>query len=104
MLALANPGYLTLDGDLTSQPVSDTSQTYPEAAYGHMDDNQLVLGYQVAKVGLRSRTYCRLMLSSALHPGDVVSCMQVKALIGTAEEQAGGAASLASHGFAVSVT
>jgi hypothetical protein len=89
MLALANPGYLTLDGDLTSQPVSDTSHTYPDAAYGHMDANQLGLGYQVAKVGLRSRSYGRLMLSSALHPGDVVSCTQVKALIGAAEAQLG---------------
>jgi hypothetical protein len=89
MLALANPGYLTLDSDLTSQPVSDTSETYPDAAYGHMDNNQLGLGYQVAKVGLRSRTYGRLMLSSALHPGDVVSCTQVKALIRAAEERMG---------------
>ena len=89
MLALANPGYVILDGDLTPQPVSDTSTTYPDAAFGHMDDKQIGLGYQVAKVGLRSHTYGRLMLSSALHPGDVVSCTQVKALIGMAEEQIG---------------
>lgn len=89
MLALAHPGYLVLDGDLTPQPVSDTSTTYPDAAYGHMDDNQLGQGYQVAKVSLRSRTYTRLMLSSAMHPGNVVSCTQVQALIQAAETQLG---------------
>ena len=89
MLALANPGYLVLDGDLTPQPVSDTSVSYPDAAYGYMDGNELGLGYQVAKISLRSRTYSRLMLSSALHPGNVVSCTQVQALIQAAEAQLG---------------
>ena len=89
MLSLANPGYLTLDGDLTAQPVSDTSTTYPGAAYGHMDNNQVGQGYQVAKVGFRSPTYGRLMLSSALHPGDVVSCTQAKALVLAAETRIG---------------
>lgn len=27
-----------LDGDLTGIPVSNTSQTYPNAAFGHMND------------------------------------------------------------------
>ncbi len=89
MLALANPGYLTLDGDLTAQPVSDTSTTYPNAAYGHMDENQLGQGYQVAKVSLRAPTYGRLMLSSTLHPGDVVSCTQAKTLVQAAEARVG---------------
>ncbi len=89
MLALASPGYLILDGDLTSQPVSDTSTTYPDADYGHMHDNALGLGYQVAKVSLRSRTYGRLLLASALHPGNVVACTQAQALIQAAEKQLG---------------
>ncbi len=33
-----------LDGDLTGIPVSNTSQTYPHAAFGHMDD-EIRLGY-----------------------------------------------------------
>jgi hypothetical protein len=89
MLALAHAGYLTLDGDLTAQPVSDTATTYPDAAYGHMDENEVGLGYQIAKVSLRSPTDGRLMLSSALHPGDVVSCTQTKALIQAAEARIG---------------
>ena len=87
MMALA--GYLTLDGDLTAQPVSDTATTYPDAAYGHMDENEVGLGYQVAKVSMRSPTDGRLMLSSALHPGDVVSCTQTKALVQAAEARIG---------------
>jgi hypothetical protein len=89
MLALANPGYLILDGDLTAQPVSDTSTDYPGAAYGHMDENKVGQGYQIAKVSMYSPTYGRLMLSSALHPGNVVSCTQAKALIQAAEARIG---------------
>lgn len=88
MLSLARSGYLVLDGDLTPLPVSNTSTTYPEAAYGHMDD-QLRLGYQVAKVALCSHSYGRLMLASTIHPGDVVSCTQTRSLVGMAEKQLG---------------
>ena len=35
---------LRIDGDLTGLPVSNTSRTYPNAAYGHMDD-EIRLGY-----------------------------------------------------------
>src|SRR5258707_3586836 len=38
-----------MDGDLTGIPVSNTSQTYPHAAFGHMDD-QIRLGYQAGVV------------------------------------------------------
>jgi hypothetical protein len=48
-------GYLELDGDLSPRPVSNTSQTYPEASFGHMND-QLRLGYQAAIVSMRSPT------------------------------------------------
>jgi hypothetical protein len=51
------------DGDLTGLPVSNTSQTYPNAAFGHMD-NEIRLGYQAALVSLESPTYRRLWLSS----------------------------------------
>ncbi len=40
---------LRLDGDLTGLPVSNTSQTYPNAAFGHMDD-EIRLGYQAGVV------------------------------------------------------
>ena len=36
---------LEYDGDLTGLPVSNTSRTYPNAAYGHMSD-EIRLGYQ----------------------------------------------------------
>jgi hypothetical protein len=73
-----------LDGDLTGIPVSNTSQTYPHAAFGHMND-EIRLGYQAALVSLASPTYGRLWLSVAHHPGDTVSCTQAEALVLAAE-------------------
>jgi hypothetical protein len=75
---------LCLDGDLTGLPVSNTSRTYPNAAYGHMDD-EIRLGYQAGVVSLKSPTYGRLWLSIAHHPGDVVSSTQAEALVLAAE-------------------
>jgi hypothetical protein len=75
---------LRLDGDLTGIPVSNTSQTYPHAAFGHMDD-EIRLGYQAGLVSLQSPTYGRLWLSVAHHPGDTVSCTQAEALVLAAE-------------------
>lgn len=77
-----------LDGDLTGLPVSNTSQTYPNAAFGHMDDD-IRLGYQAAVVSLESPTYTRLWLSGAHHPGDTVSCTQAEALVLAAEARTG---------------
>jgi hypothetical protein len=45
---------LIYDLDLTGQPVSSTSTTYPEAAFGWMND-QVQLGYQLARVALAAR-------------------------------------------------
>ncbi len=73
-----------LDGDLTGLPVSNTSRTYPHAAFGHMDDD-IRLGYQAGLVSLESPTYGRLWLSVAHHPGDTVSCTQAQALVVAAE-------------------
>jgi hypothetical protein len=73
-----------LDGDLTGLPVSNTSRTYPHAAFGHMNDD-IRLGYQAALVSLASPTYGRLWLSVAHHPGDTVSCTQAEALVLAAE-------------------
>jgi len=79
---------LRLDGDLAGIPVSNTSQTYPNAAFGHMDD-EIRLGYQAAVVSLESPSYTRLWLSGAHHPGDTVSCTQAEALILAAEARTG---------------
>ncbi len=89
MLALASQGELILDGDLTARPVSDTSTDYPDAAFGHMDANKVGLGYQSAQVSLQTPTYGRLLLSSQLHPGDVVSNAQTQALVQAAEARLG---------------
>ncbi len=75
---------LRMDGDLTGIPVSNTSQTYPNAAFGHMDD-EIRLGYQAGVVSLESPTYGRLWLSVAHHSGDTVSCTQAEALVLAAE-------------------
>jgi hypothetical protein len=79
---------LRLDGDLTGIPVSNTSQTYPHAAFGHMDAD-IRLGYQAGIVSLGSPTYGRLWLSVAHHPGDTVSCTQAEALVLAAEARTG---------------
>jgi hypothetical protein len=76
------------DGDLTGLPVSNTSRTYPNAAFGHMDD-EIRLGYQAALVSLESPTYKRLWLSIVHHPGDTVSCTQAEALVLAAEARTG---------------
>jgi hypothetical protein len=83
-LALRQEGRLILDGDLSGRPVSNTSRTYPEAAYGHMDD-QVRLGYQAALVSLQSPTYGRLWLSVAQHPGDTISCTEAEPMVLRAE-------------------
>jgi hypothetical protein len=76
------------DADLTGLPVSNSSKTYPNAAFGHMDD-EIRLGYQAAVVSLESPTYRRLWLSAAHHPGDTVSCTQAEALVLAAEARTG---------------
>ena len=79
---------LTIDGDLTGIPVSNTSTSYPNAAYGHMDDD-IQLGYQAGVVSLLTETYGRLWLSGTHHPGDTVSSTQAEALVLAAEARIG---------------
>ena len=79
---------LRYDGGLPGLPVSNTSRTYPNVAFGHMDD-EIHLGYQAAVVSLQSPTYQRLWLSTAHHPGDTVSCTQAEALVCVAEARTG---------------
>lgn len=87
VLALGG-GYLELDGDLSPRPVSNTSKTYPDATYGHMND-QLRPGYQAAIVSLRSPTYGRIGLSATQHTGKTVSATRAEALVLEAERRLG---------------
>jgi hypothetical protein len=75
---------LEYDGDLTGRPVSNTSQTYPGATFGHMDD-EVRLGYQAAVVSFGSPTYRRLWLSVKPHPGHLLSCQLLAELVQAAE-------------------
>jgi len=76
------------DGDLTGIPVSNTSRTYPNAAFGHMDD-EIRLGYQAGVTSMHSPSYGRLWLSVEHHAGDTVSCTQAEALVLAAEQRTG---------------
>jgi len=87
VVALAS-GPLILDGDLTPRPVSNTSKSYPDAEYGHMND-RLQLGYQAAIVSLQSPTFGRIGLSAEQHSGKTVSATQAEALALEAERHLG---------------
>ena len=87
-LALWQEQCLVYDGDLTGLAVSKSSQTYPGAAFGHMDD-QIRLGYQAAVVSMRSPTYGRLWLSVEHHPGNLVSAAAAAGMIQAAEARTG---------------
>lgn len=86
--AVASAGRLVYDADLTGRPVSNTSTTYPDTAFGYMGDT-VSLGYQAALVTLHSPTYGRLWLANQLHPGDTVSATQAEALVSAAETRTG---------------
>lgn len=79
---------LQLDVDLTGQPVSATSQTYPDAAFGYMD-GAICLGYQLAEVCLQTPQWGRLWLAGQHHPGDTVSSQCLLALVAAAEVRLG---------------
>lgn len=87
-LALQQTGYLVYDADLTGRPVSSTSTSYPDTAFGYMGDT-ICLGYQAALVSLHSPSYGRLWLANELHPGDTVSVTQAQALVMAAEQRTG---------------
>jgi len=88
MKALQLSGRLSYDGDLTGRPVSNSSTTYPNVGYGHMDD-AIRLGYQAAMVSMHSPTYGRLWLSVTPHPGNTAACTQVEAMVLAAEAKTG---------------
>lgn len=86
--ALAEQGRVIYDGDLTGRPVSNTSTSYPDAAFGHMDD-EVRLGYQAAVVSMLSPTYGRHLLAVKPHPGNLVSCLLAEELVLAAEASTG---------------
>lgn len=71
---------LVYDLDLMGQAVSATSTTYPEAAFGGMND-QLRLSYQLARLSLSSPAGPRIWLAGFHHPGDTVSSAGVQELL-----------------------
>jgi hypothetical protein len=79
---------LLYDLDLTGQAVSSTSTTYPEAAFGWMND-QIRLGYQLARVSLSPRAGERIWLAGFHHPGNTLSTDCLRELIRAAEAQTG---------------
>lgn len=79
---------LQYDGDLTGLPVSNTSRSYPNVAFGHMSD-EIRLGYQAGVVSLQSPTYGRLWVSVEHHAGDTVSSSQAVNLVSAAEQRTG---------------
>jgi hypothetical protein len=86
--AMAEEGRVVYDGDLTGLPVSKSSTTYPEVAYGHMDD-AIRMGYQAAVISLCSPSYGRLWLAVEHHPGNTLSSHQALALVQAAEASTG---------------
>ena len=87
-LALDQAGEIVYDADLTGRPVSSTSSSYPNTAFGHMGDT-IELGYQAALVSMHSPTYGRLWLANELHPGDTVSMTCTQDLVLAAEKRTG---------------
>lgn len=79
---------LWYDGDLSGLPVSDSSLTFPNVAFGHMAA-AVRLGYQAAVVSVQGSHNRRLWLSVAHHPGDTVSSTQALAMVQAAEARTG---------------
>jgi hypothetical protein len=86
--ALEKSGELVYDADLTGRPVSATSTSYPNAAFGRMGDT-VSFGYQAALVSFHSPTFGRLWLANQLHPGNTVSMTEAQALVMAAENRTG---------------
>jgi hypothetical protein len=79
---------LLLDADLTGRPVSSTSQTFPDAAFGYMD-GEVRLGYQLAQICLDTSLFGRQWLSAQHHPGNIVSAGCLLSLVQEAERRLG---------------
>jgi hypothetical protein len=77
---------IVYDFDLTGQAVSSTSTTYPDVAFGWMNDS-VKLGYQLARVCVSAYDGTRFWLAGFHHPGDTVSMACLKELLQAAEAQ-----------------
>jgi hypothetical protein len=77
-----------LDADLTGRPLSDSSTSFPDAAFGYMD-GEIRLGYQLALLCLQTRRFGRQWLVGQQHPGDAVSAPCLLALVTQAEQRLG---------------
>ena len=77
---------IVFDFDLTGQAVSPTSISYPEVAFGWMNDS-VKLGYQLARVCLSGMRGERVWLAGFHHPGDTVSSQCLQELVEAAEAQ-----------------
>jgi hypothetical protein len=77
---------IVYDLDLTGQAVSATSTTYPDAAFGWMND-RVCLGYQLARICLTTKQQDRIWLEGFHHPGDTVSAKCLPPLVLAAESQ-----------------
>jgi hypothetical protein len=75
-----------LDADLTGRPVSSSSVTFPEAAFGYMD-GEIRLGYQLAEICLQTDLYGRQWLGAQHHPGNTVSATCLLGLLQMAEQR-----------------
>ena len=79
---------LMLDIDLTGRPVSPTATSYPEAAFGWMDD-AVAKGYQSAISSLSGGPTGRLLLASQRYGGQAKSAECLQAAVAAAEARLG---------------
>jgi uncharacterized protein YhaN len=79
---------IVYDLDLMGVAVSATSRTYQGVAFGWMDD-EVKLGYQLARVCLTQADGRRIWLEGFHHAGNTVSVTCLQELLATAESQTG---------------
>jgi hypothetical protein len=79
---------LVLDLDLAPRQVSDTSTTFPDAAFGWQGD-QVGLGYDAALVALTSPTYGRLFLTGFHYPRNPIELPRLQKMVREAEARLG---------------
>ena len=77
---------IVYDLDLMGLAVSATSRTYQGVAFGWMDD-EVKLGYQLARVCMTQADGRRLWLEGFHHPGNTVSVTCLQELLAAAESQ-----------------
>jgi hypothetical protein len=86
LLAIVRDGNpLVVDIDLTGRPVSPTSTTYPDAAFGWMDD-AIANGYQSAISSLSGGPSGRLLLAAQRYSGKATSAETLAAAVVALEQ------------------